>query len=476
LRLSSYPRYKPSGIEWFGDVPEHWISARVSGLFRFRSGGTPSTDTADYWDGEIPWVSAKDMKHLRVMDTEDHITAVAVSESATTMVPKGTVLLVTRSGILKHTLPVAVTERSVAINQDVKGLIPTPERINSLYFVYLVHGNQVPLLARWRQQGATVESLDFEALKASRVLLPTIAEQQLIVDFLDRETAKLDTLLEKKRALIEKLKEKRAALISRTVTRGLPPDAARAGGFDPHPRLKPSGVEWLGDVPEHWEVTRLKNVITGGLANGIFKTNEYFGSGTRLINVYDAYRKEFLVNEESLERVETTSAELNAYRAQHGDIFFVRSSLKVEGVGRAVCCLMPTEDMVFECHLVRARPRSEQITAVFLITFLNSCFGLHWLISQANTVTMATLGQTKIMDLPLLLPPVVEQRAIADYVERETAKIDRMVEKVEEAIARLQEYRTALITAAVTGKIDVRGVGERSESATANTESARMEV
>jgi type I restriction enzyme S subunit len=216
--LDPHPKLKPSGIEWFGDVPNHWGMGRVSGLFRLRSGGTPDTDVTDFWDGDIPWVSAKDMKSLRIFDTEDHITERGVAESATSIVPSGTVLLVARSGILKHTLPVAVAQRPVAINQDIKGFLPATERINGVFFAYWVQGNQSPLLALWRQQGATVESLDIEAVKTEAVPLPPENEQRAIAKFLDRETAKIDKMTAKVEIVIARLQEYRIALITAAVT------------------------------------------------------------------------------------------------------------------------------------------------------------------------------------------------------------------------------------------------------------------
>lgn len=206
MKWQPYPKYKPSGVEWLGEVPEHWVSGRINGLFRLKSGGTPSTDNADYWDGDIPWVSAKDMKSIRVVDTEDHITTAAVRESATSVVPSATVLIVARSGILKHTLPVAIAEVPVAINQDIKGLLPQLDRIHGLFFAYWVQAHQPPLLTLWRQQGATVESLDMESVKTTLLPLPSLQEQHAIADFLDCETAKIDMLVAKKRTLIERLK------------------------------------------------------------------------------------------------------------------------------------------------------------------------------------------------------------------------------------------------------------------------------
>jgi len=206
------------GVEWLGDVPEGWETGRIGGLFRFLSGGTPSTTHETYWNGNVPWVSSKDMKHFRVTDTIDHITKQAVNESATSMLPAGSVLLVVRSGILRHTIPIAVADCGVAINQDIKGLQPSSERINSLFFAYWVLGNQRTLLTLWRQQGATVESLNVDVVKVTPFPLPPLTEQTAIVDFLDRETAKIDTLVAKVETTIERLREYRTALITAAVT------------------------------------------------------------------------------------------------------------------------------------------------------------------------------------------------------------------------------------------------------------------
>ena len=228
MKLPAYPHYKPSGIEWLGDVPEHWGMGRVGCLFRLRSGGTPSTDVPDFWNGDIPWVSAKDMKCLRIIDAEDHITPQAVAESATSLIPAGAALVVARSGILKHSLPIAVAEREVAVNQDIKGFLPNSTRIDSYFFAYWVQGNQPPLLTLWRQQGATVESLDIEKVKVTSLPLPPSAEQHSIADFLDRETAKIDAMVTKIETAIERLREYRTALITAAVT----------GKIDTHPVME----------------------------------------------------------------------------------------------------------------------------------------------------------------------------------------------------------------------------------------------
>ena len=447
--MHAYPHYRDSGVEWLGEVPEHWGAARVTDVFEARSGGTPSTAEEAYWEGDIPWVSAKDMKALRIRDTEDHISEEAVRASATSLVPAGTVLLVARSGILKHTLPVGLSEREVAINQDIKGLIPREALVEPLYFVYCLNGFQSVLLTLWRQQGATVESLDFDTVRSTALPLPPLDEQRAIAAFLDRETERIDALVAKKRLLIERLEEYRSALITRTVTRGLPPEAARAAGLEPSPRLKPSGVEWLGEVPEHWEVAPLYtrySVDLGKMLREDRTRGDHLVSYLRNVDVqWDQ------INFEDLPEIDIAPAEFERYTVLHGDL------LVCEGgeVGRAAIVPQLDGPIAYQKALHRLRPNDAESPRFMFYTFR---FGVAQGIFEAggnpNTILHLTGEMLRRYRFPR--PPHAEQVAIATYLDGETARIDGLTSEIERAIERSQEYRTALITAAVTGKIDVR--------------------
>ena len=215
--LNPSVKLKPSGVEWLGDVPENWEVKKIRHMFTFRSGGTPSTENPDYWDGDIPWVSPKDMKSFYIVDTEDHINQIAIQESATNLIQKNTLVIVMRSGILIHSIPACVLMRAMAINQDIKAFLPTIQ-IFPAYYARFIECFQKQLLTEWRKEGATVESLDMELIKNFHVPLFPLPEQQAIADFLDRETAKIDTLSLKIQTAIERLKEYHTALISAAVT------------------------------------------------------------------------------------------------------------------------------------------------------------------------------------------------------------------------------------------------------------------
>lgn len=208
---------KDSGVEWLGEIPAHWGKKRLKFLFDCHGGGTPNKANIEYWNGSIPWVSPKDMKGHTVSDTEDHITEQAVVESATQLVEPGAVLLVVRSGILRHTLPVAINTVQVALNQDMKALQANGV-LKSPYLKYFVQGLNRALLDSWSKMGCTVESIETDLMRNS--LLPVVSEyeQEAICSFLDRETSRIDSVSYKVQEAVAKLTEYRTALITAAVT------------------------------------------------------------------------------------------------------------------------------------------------------------------------------------------------------------------------------------------------------------------
>jgi type I restriction enzyme S subunit len=209
---------KHSGIEWLGEVPEHWSLQKLKHFTSFAGGGTPSRDNLKYWNGDIPWVSPKDMKTEVINGAEEYITQDGLENSSSSLRTAGRVLLVVRSGILKHTIPVAINEVPVALNQDMKALSFTDDSCLNVFFLRWVQGLNDLLLLVWAKQGATVESIEHTYLAETVVPLPPISEQQTITTFLNSEIAKLDTLTTEAKTVITLLQERRTALISAAVT------------------------------------------------------------------------------------------------------------------------------------------------------------------------------------------------------------------------------------------------------------------
>ncbi len=263
----------------------------------------------------------------------------------------------------------------------------------------------------------------------TRVGFPPSEEQRAIADFLDRETAKIDTLVAKKRTLTERLKEKRIALISRTVTRGLPPDAAAACDLDPHPKLKPSGIDWLGDVPKHWEMKSLKRAVMFQRGHDLSAEQREEG-GVPLVSSSGVSATHNLAKA-------TGPGIVTGRYGTIGEFYLITENY------------WPLNTTLYSIDLHGNEPRFLQA----LLRHLSPLFLLH-----AVKSAVPGIDRGDVHSITVVVPPFAEQEAIADFLDRETAKLDILTAKVETAIERLQEYRTTLITAAVTGKIDVREV------------------
>ncbi|HOY19464.1 MAG TPA: restriction endonuclease subunit S [Haliscomenobacter sp.] len=211
-------KMKDSGIEWLGEVPEHWEVKKLKYILQsIVGGGTPSTANSMYWDGDIPWVSAKDMKQDLIFSTQDFITELAIKESSTSFISDERVLIVVRSGILKHTLPVAINKVPVCINQDLKALKPIPQ-ISNDYFFWKLKGMSKDILTFCNKMGATVDSIELTDLMNFPFSFPNIQEQHVIVNHIKMGLNLINDKLQKHQKLIDLLSEYRTALISEVVT------------------------------------------------------------------------------------------------------------------------------------------------------------------------------------------------------------------------------------------------------------------
>ena len=299
-------------------------------------------------------------------------------------------------------------------------------------------------------------SLRPEHFKMIYGCLPPLHEQAAIVRFLDHADRRIRRYLRAKQQLITLLEEQKQALIHRTVTGQVD---VRTG--QPYPAYKPSGVEWLGDVPAHWERARLKAFLLRPMRNGLFKKKDAFGSGVPLVNVADIYHNSFQIDPASLDRVQTTPDEMSTYQVRTGDLLFVRSSLKLEGTGRSAVAIDCAADSVFECHLVQGRTDPRRAVARFLAFQLNSFSLKHYLISRANVVTMATVSQGVLASCPVFLPSISEQEGLLKQIDGECVRVSATHDRARLEIDLLREYRTRLIADVVTGKLDVREAAAR---------------
>ena len=302
-----------------------------------------------------------------------------------------------------------------------------------------------------RVSGATFRALNLGPLGETLVPDPPHGEQQVIATFLDHKIERVDLLTRKKLEFIERLKEKRTALITRTITRGLPPAAARAASLPENPPLQPSGVPWFDEYPNHWQTKRLRH-ISDFIVVGVVVNPSSYVTDEGVVFLLGGNVREMRIDITNCKRcsVESSDGPLIKSRLDTGDIVVVRVGYP------GVAAVVPPElagGNVASMMLVRKHSR---FSSQWLAYAFNSQVGRDQVEIVQYGAAQKQFNISHAVDFAFPFPPVPEQVAIAAYLDAETAKLDALVGKVEEAVERLQEYRTALITAAVTGKIDVR--------------------
>lgn len=315
--------------------------------------------------------------------------------------------------------------------------------ISPKFMFHYLHSSEFQTAVELHWSFGTQQNIGMGVIENIHVPLPPLPEQEAIAKFLDERTAKIDTLIAKKRTLIATLKEKRSALISHTVTRGLDPTAT----------LKPSGVDWLGEVPKHWKVKHLDHLVTVKARLGWkgLTASEYVDKGAIFLSTpnikgqgkIDFKNVNFITKERYLESPEIM--------LQKGDVLLAKdgSTLGITNFVRE----LPAPATVNSSIAVL---RSNKINSPFLWRWLTSEYIQNIIQSKKDGQGVPHLFQADIRKFTVLLPPLSEQTAIAEYLDQQTDKIDKLTAKVQTALDTLAEYRRALITAAVTGKIDVR--------------------
>ena len=451
MKLPSYPDYIPSGVEYLGKMPSAWQTIPVKREYEVQLGKMLQNEPESDADALVPYLKALHVLWGSVNTADLPEMWASPTEVRRFGVRRGDLLVCEggeagRAGMLDSAPDPCIIQNAV---HRVRG-----RGADVRYLQYVLHaigsGGWFGVLCN----RATIAHLTGEKLAELRIPLPSLPEQRGIAAFLDCETAKLDTLVEKKRALIELLKEKRSALISRTVTRGLPPEAARATGLDPHPKLKPSSVEWIGEVPEHWEVWELSHAFRR-IGSGTTPTSGdwwYYDDGTVPWVTTSELREAVILDTAA----KVTRAALRDFPALR---VYPKGTLLVAMYGATIARvgILGIEACVNQACCAFADPSA-----------LDTRFVFYWLQARRSEIIAFASGGGQpnvnaqvLCALRVPAPPVPEQHAIADFLDRETAKLDQMAAKVEEAVERLREHRAALITAAVTGKIDVRGADVR---------------
>ena len=413
MSFPRYPKYKASGVEWLGDVPVGWEVVQYKQFVEIQNGS--------------------DHKHVEQSEGYPVFGSGGIFAYASEFLYDGESVLLGRKGTIDR--PLYVTGRFWTV--DTMYWTKIRSNTSGRYIYYLA----VTIPFDYYSTNTALPSMTKGALNSHLVTLPPLPEQTAIAEFLDRETAKIDELVAEQRRLTELLKEKRQAVISHVVTKGL----------NPHAPMKPSGIEWLGEVPEHWRQTPIKHTLNG-IIDTEHKTAPFFEDGEYLVvRTKNIKNGKLLLDGAKYTDIEGYIEWTKRGVPEPGDILFTREAPAGEA------CLVPNGmKLCVGQRTLTMRVNQKAINSRFVLWSLYGGISAKFIADLSQGSTVAHFNMSDIGNIPILLPPIEEQSDIATFLDSELAKFDALTAEAQRAIDLLQERRTALISAAVTGQIDVR--------------------
>ncbi|MCH3995627.1 MAG: restriction endonuclease subunit S [Prevotella sp.] len=442
--MRRYEHYKDSGIEWIGEIPKYWDRCRIKYMLsRSVSGAWGNNPKGDNNDIVCFRVSDFDYEHGCLKFTNTTIRNIDSKQLEVRLLKKDDLIIEKSGG--GNLWPVG---RVIRVNSNQRAtcsnftyLISVQKNTSSnylYYYFYCMYSRGANLL--YFNQTTGIQNLKVSEYLGQEIYIPPLSEQKSIANYLDNKCGLIDRMIGNLQKKIELLKELKSSVISRIVTKGL----------DPHVKMRDSGIEWIGKIPEHWEICRLKSYCSVVLGK-MLMTNKPKDKST-------CYTKEYYLKSrnigtlklilENLDKMWFNSYEKKNYLLREGDIVIN------EGGDIGKVCLWKKQN--YECYLQNSvqkiTPNKNKIDSNYLqfLLFVISKSGYFW--SIVSQISIAHLTKEKLSCTPILVPPLSEQQSIADYLDDKCEKIDSVVTKSQRKIDLLKEYKTALISEVVTGK------------------------
>lgn len=434
--MKRYSAYKKSGIEWVGEIPDRWSSRPLFSLFKerhVRNDGNKETNILSLSYG-----------HIIRRDVESNFGLLPESfETYNIVEPLNIVLRLTDLQNDKRSLRCGLVHEKGIITSAYLTL-EKKTTIDCKYMFYLLHNYDIRKVF-YSMGGGVRQAIKYDDLKRLPILLPSLDEQKAISSYLDRKTTQISELIAKKVRMIELLKEERMAIINQAVTKGLNPKA----------EMKDSNIIWLGKIPKHWEIIKLKyNAFVR--FSSVDKKSEEDEQSVRLCNYTDVYYNDCITADMDFMEATASADEARKFLLKKGDVLVTKDSEEWNDIAIPSYVTLDFRDVLCGYHLAQIRP----ITMVGKYLF--------WLLSadainyqykiEATGVTRYGLGNYALSNSLVLIPPKKEQETIASFIDSKTMQIDDQVARAQKAIELLKEYRTALISETITGKIDVRHI------------------
>lgn len=425
---------KDSGIEWIGEIPENWDIERLARhLMEINEKNFPikTTNVLSLTNklGVIPYEDKGNQGNKAKENYEEY--KVAYKD---TIIANSMNILIGSVGYSNYYG--CVSPVYYVFKEKPK---------NNLYFLnYIMQTPQFQKELRKYANGILEIRLRLSANDILKriVAFPPLSEQDKIAAFLDEKCGAIDEIISKTEQSIEEYKKLKQSVITKAVTKGIRPNRP----------MQDSNIEWIGEIPQNWSVIKLRYLYR--CQNGISKSAEFFGKGFPFVSYKDVYNNDVLPETVS-GLCDATEEELNRYSVKQGDIFFTRTSETIEEIGLTSICLNSFENATFAGFLIRCRPYTTKLDFEYSKYYMASSHLRLYFVKEMNLVTRASLSQELLKDLQVLIPPLEEQKEIAQYLDEKCAEIDTLIEKKQQFLAEMANYKKSLIYEYVTGKKEV---------------------
>lgn len=412
-----YDKYKDSGIEWIGEIPDSWCVRKLNSLLNAIGSGTTPKGNDNYYDGDIYWLNTGDLNDSYISTINKTVTEIALQECSTLKIfPKDSVVIamygatIGKLGILMFP---ATTNQACCV-------MSCSEQLNNKYLFYLLFAAREFIINL--SYGAGQPNISQETIKSFRLSFPSIKEQEAIAGYLDQKCGAIDETIEKQKSVIEKLKEYKQSIITQAVTKGLDKSAP----------MKDSGIEWIGQIPQHWEIRRLKTLLCIRNEKSEYHGERYLG----LENVSSFLGKYHLTEDFVVEGISN--------KFYQGDLLFGKLRPYL-----AKATIVDFDGLCSSEFIVMKNFKGENR---YLLRLLLS----HWFIDIVNSSTygakMPRASWDFISNMRVPYPSEIEQVQIAEFLDKKCSEIDKNIEDKEKLIEKLLEYKKSLIYECVTGK------------------------
>ncbi|MBX5197520.1 restriction endonuclease subunit S [Rhizobium sp. NZLR10] len=445
MSYAPYPAYKDSGVPRLGLVPVGWETSRIDFQCTVKARlGWKGLTASEYVDEGYVFLATPNIKGKEIdFENVNYINEQRYLESPEIMIEPGDVLLAKDGSTLGTTNFVRSLPRPATVNSSIAIVRPRKNNIDGAFIFRWIEADIIQSKIQEMKDGQGVPHLFQSDIRKFPLPLPPLDEQMAIARFLDEKTAEIDSLIARMRELLRRLSEQRTALITHAVTKGLNPDTP----------MKPSGIDWLGDVPEGWEVKKIK-YLASYIGSG--KTPRggaeiYTDEGVMILRSQNVYDDGLRLNDVAFVPEEVEALQRNT-RVREGDVLL---NITGASIGRSSIVPATLATANVNQHVCIFRSIPQKLQSRFLHAFFCSSAGKEQVSSNENGTSREGLNFRQAGNLVLALPPLSMQNDIVEHLDAELAALDKVVKTTGYGIERLKEYRTALITDAVTGKIKV---------------------